>query len=70
MKYQRKMGDVRRYEDVVREVFFDFLVVLLGLNLVIVMDVNKEIQNMQLVLGMDIKILEGIVLLMIFVSMV
>lgn len=70
MKYQRKIGDVRRFEDVVREVFFIFLVVLLGLNVVIVIYVNKDVQNLQLVLGMDIKILEGIVLLMIFVRMV
>lgn len=64
-KHQRKTGDARRLEDAAREASSTFPVVLSGLNAVTATDVNKDVQNLQSVLGMDIKILEGIVLPMI-----
>lgn len=69
-KHQRKTGDARRLEDAAREASSTFPVVLSGLNAVTATDVNKDVQNLQSVLGMDIKILEGIVLPMILARMV
>lgn len=65
-----KTGDARRLEDAAREASSTFPVVLSGLNAVTATDVNKDVQNLQSVLGMDIKILEGIVLPMILARMV
>lgn len=69
-KHQRKTGDARRHEDAAREASSDFPVVLSGRNSVTATDVNKEIQNLQSVLGMDIKTLEGIALPMVPARMV
>lgn len=69
-KHQRKTGDARRLEDAAREASSTFPVVLSGLNAVTATYVNKDVQNLQSVLGMDIKILEGIVLPMILARMV
>lgn len=69
-KHQRKTGDARRLEDAARKASSTFPVVLSGLNSVTATDVNKEMQDLQSVLGMDIKILEGIALAMILARMV
>lgn len=69
-KHQRKTGDARRLEDAAREASSTFPVVLSGLISVTAIDVNKEMQTMQSVLGMNIKILEGIALPVILARMV
>lgn len=69
-KHQRKTGNARRLEDAAREASSAFPVVLSGLISVTAIDVNKEMQNMQSVLGMNIKILEGIALPVILARMV
>lgn len=69
-KHQKKTGDAIRLEDAAREASSALPVVLSALNTVTAADVNKEVENLQSVLRMDIRILEGIALPMVLARMV
>lgn len=69
-KHQKKTGDARRLEDAAREASSALPMVLSALNTVTAADVNKEVENLQSVLRMDIRILEGIALPMVLARMV
>lgn len=60
-KHHIKTDDKRRLEDACREAASAITVVLSGLTLV----TAKEVENLQAVQGMDIMILEGIILRMV-----